>query len=75
MSAGRVGSRFWDVSDLTGRLCRYVVTRPISDRSGYSGVVTRPVFKSVGLPLQSDLTGSGSGLILLNPTRPICYNT
>ena len=49
MSAGRVGSRFWDVSDSTGRSCRYIVTRPILDRSDYSGVVTRPIFVSVGL--------------------------
>ena len=49
MSAGRVGSRFWDVSDSTGRSCRHIVTRPISDRSDYSGVVTRPIFVSVSL--------------------------
>ena len=26
MSAGQVRSRFWDVSDSTGRSCQYVVT-------------------------------------------------
>ena len=48
MSTGRVGSRFWDVSDSTGRSCQHIITRPISDRSGYSGVITRPIFRSVG---------------------------
>ena len=75
MSAGRVRSRFWYISDSTGRSCRRVVTRLISDRLGYSGVATRPVFRSVGLRPQPDLTSSGSGLILSNPTRPIRYNT
>ena len=49
MSAGGVRSRFWDVFDSIGRWCRHIVTRPISDRSSYSGVVTRPIFGSVGL--------------------------
>ena len=57
MSTGRVGSRFWDVSDSTGRSCRHIITRPISDRSGYSGVVTRLIFVSVGLQCQHDPTG------------------
>jgi len=67
MSAGRVGSRFWDVSDSTGRLCRRIVTRPILDRSGYSGVVTRPVFRSVGLSPQPDPTSSRSDLNIIKP--------
>jgi len=67
MSAGRVRSWFWDVSDSTGRSCWRVVTRPISDRSGYNGVVTRPVFRSIRLLPSSDPTGLGSGLNIVKP--------
>ena len=62
MSAGQVGSRFRDGSDSTGRSCRSAVTRLISDRSSYSEVVTRPIFRSIGLQCPSDLTDWGSGL-------------
>ena len=66
MSAGRVGSRFEDGSDSTGRSCRSTVTRPISDRSSYSEVVTQPIFRSIGLQRPSDPTDWGSGLNRLN---------
>jgi len=62
MSAGRVGSQFGDGSDSTGRSCQSAVTRPISDRSSYSEVVTRPIFRSIGLQRPSDSTNWGSGL-------------
>ena len=62
ISAGRIVSRFENVSDSTNRSYRHAVTQPISDRSSYSAVVTRPIFKSVGLQCQPDPTGSGSGL-------------
>jgi len=62
MSASRVGSRFGDGSDSTGRSCRSAVTRPISDRSSYSEVVTRPIFRSIGLQRPFDPTDWGSGL-------------
>ena len=75
MSAGRVGSRFWDVSNSTGRWYRRVVTRPISDRSGYSVLVSRLIFTSVGSQHRPDLTGLGSSLNIINLTRPIWHLT
>ena len=62
MSAGRVGSQFGDGSDSTSRSCRSAVTRPISDRSSYSEVVTQPIFRSIRLQCPSDPTDWGSGL-------------
>ena len=52
-SAGRVGSRFGDVSDSTGR--------------SYRCAVTRPIFRSVRLQCQPDPTGSGSDLNIVKP--------
>jgi len=75
MSVGQAGSRFWDVSDSTSRSCRHVVTRLISDGSSYSEVVTRPIFRSVGLRHRPDLTGSGSGLNIIKPgSTDLSYN-
>ena len=65
MSTGRVGSQFWDVSDSIDRSCWRFVTRPISDRSGYSEIVTRPIFRLVGLRPQPDPTGLRSGLNII----------
>ena len=65
MSAGRVGSRFGNVSDSTGRSFRSTVTRPISDQSGYSALVTWPIFRSVGLQCRPNPTGSGSDLNII----------
>ena len=62
MSAGRVGSRFENVSDSINRSYRHAVTQPISDRSSYSAVVTRSIFNSVGLQRQFNPTSSESGL-------------
>jgi len=53
MSVGRVGSRFGDVSDSTGR--------------SYRRAVTRPIFRSVHLQCQPDPTGSGSDLNIVKP--------
>jgi len=67
MSADRVRSRFWDVFDSTGRSCRSAVTQPISDQSGYSALVTRPIFGSVGLQCRPDPTGLRSDLNIIKP--------
>ena len=67
MSAGRVRSWFWDISDSTDRSRRRVVTPLISDQLGYSMFVTQPIFRSVGLQPQPDPTGSGLGLTIIKP--------
>ena len=67
MSAGRVRSRFGDVSDSTGRSYRSTATRPISDRSGYSALVSRLIFRSVRFQVQPDPTGSGLSLNIVKP--------
>ena len=75
MSTGRVGSQFWDVSNSTGRSCQCVVTRPILDRSSYSGVVTQPISRSVRLQHQPNPTDSGSSLNIIKPDlTDLSYN-
>ena len=67
MSAGQVRSRFGDVSDSTSRSYQSTAIQLISDRSGYSALVSQPIFRSVGFQVQPDLTGSGSGLNIVKP--------
>ena len=65
MSTDRVGSRFGDVSDSTNISCRSVVIQSISDRLGYSALVTRPIFRSVRSQRRPDATGLGSDLNII----------
>ena len=67
MSTGQVGSRFGDVSNSTDRSCRSAVTRLISDQFGYSALVTRPIFRSVGLQRRSDPITLKSDLNIIKP--------
>ena len=67
ISAGRVRSRFGELSDSTGPSYRLVTTQSISLSVGSPRFVIQPIFRPVGFEGQSDPTGSGWSSIIVKP--------